>query len=93
MYRAAALLLACALAACSDEPPQGNTPYTPSAGMTAVLVERQAMNAKLPEHISVSEARDVPNLIYCRAGDPKRCRAAGADHRHPAIQPAAIDWG
>src|SRR3954454_12954190 len=62
MPRVAALLPLCLLAACGNMPPQGETPYVPSAGMAQVLAERQAMHAKEPARISVAEARDVPNL-------------------------------
>ena len=62
MHRLAALLPFCLLAACSEMPPQGDTPYTPTAGMLKVLAERQAMHAKEPARISVDEARDVPSL-------------------------------
>ncbi|GAC1347835.1 MAG: hypothetical protein NVSMB18_34140 [Acetobacteraceae bacterium] len=68
MHRFAALpltctLLACTLIACSEGPPQGRTPYAPSAAMTAVLAERQAMHAREVSDLSVERARDVPSLI------------------------------
>ena len=45
-----------ALASCSN-PPQGDTPYTPSPGMEAVLKERQLMHAKDVSDLSPDEAR------------------------------------
>jgi len=43
-------------------PPQGRTPYAPSAGMEAVLAERQAMYAKPFPSLNTEEAREVPTL-------------------------------
>ena len=64
MSRPAFLMLLCLLAACTREPPQGDTPYAPTPGMAAILQERQAMHAKPPSSWSLSnaEARDVPSL-------------------------------
>src|SRR5689334_12519012 len=63
MPRLVPLLPLWLLAACATlPPPQGDTPYLPTAAMTKVLAERQAMHAKEPARISVSEARDVPSL-------------------------------
>jgi len=44
-------------------PPQGQTPYAPSAGMSAVLAEHQAMRAKPLAGLSAEEAREVPTLV------------------------------
>ena len=58
-----ALLLLPLLAACTaDLPPQGRTPYAPSAAMEAVLAEHQAMRAVPLETLSVARAREVPTL-------------------------------
>ena len=63
MHRLAPLLLACALAACAQQgPPQGNTPFVPSAAMSAVLVELQNMHWQDPSGLSVARAREVPTL-------------------------------
>lgn len=43
-------------------PPQGRTPYEPSAGMQSVLSEYQAMRAKPLSGLSIQEAREVPTL-------------------------------
>ena len=58
-----ALLGAALLGACATTPPQGRTPYQPSAGMTAVLAERQAMHAKDLDGLTPDSARQVPGLI------------------------------
>jgi acetyl esterase/lipase len=64
MLRLAPLLLVSTLlAACTQGPPQGSTPYAPSAAMLQVLTERQAMHAKEPADLELSEARDVPSLV------------------------------
>ncbi len=63
------VLLTCLIAAgfvsgCVDDgPPQGRTPYEPSAGMAAVLAEHQAMRAKPLSRLSLQEAREVPTLV------------------------------
>jgi acetyl esterase/lipase len=57
-----ALIVSALLAGCADEPPQGRTPYAPTAAMSQVLAERVAMNAKEPPHVSLQEARDVPSV-------------------------------
>lgn len=62
MHRLAPPLLACLLAACAATPPQGHTPYAPSAGMRAVLEERQAMHAQELSGLSLVRAREVPGL-------------------------------
>ena len=51
------------LAGCGTLPPQGNTPYVPTAEMSDILAERVAMHAKERSSIGVEEARDVPSLI------------------------------
>ena len=51
------------LCACSAEPPQGRTPYTPSAAMMPILSERRAMHAMEMSNLSISRAREVPALI------------------------------
>ncbi len=62
------VLLACLISAglvsgCADMgPPQGRTPYEPSAGMLSVLSEYQAMRAKPLSGLSIREAREVPTL-------------------------------
>ncbi len=50
------------LAGCGMGPPQGRTPYEPSAGMQAVLAEHQAMYAKPLSGLTTQEAREVPTL-------------------------------
>lgn len=50
------------LAGCGMGPPQGRTPYAPSAGMAAVLAEHQAMYAKPLAGLPADEARRVPTL-------------------------------
>lgn len=44
-------------------PPEGQTPYEPSAGMSAVLAEHQTMRAKPLAGLSAEEARRVPTLV------------------------------
>ncbi len=63
MPRLAPISLLALLTACGSSPPQGQTPYTPTAAMLSVLQERQAMHAKELSGLSVAEARTVPNLI------------------------------
>ena len=63
MTRLAAVLLLGLLGACAAQPPQGSTPYAPTAAMRAVLVERQMMHAQERSDLSVTRAREVPNLI------------------------------
>ncbi len=62
MARLAPLLVLSLLAACAAEPPQGRTPYEPSAAMLSVLQERQAMHAREPSDMTPVNARDVPSL-------------------------------
>jgi acetyl esterase/lipase len=58
-----ACVMSAALAGCGGPmPPQGRTPYAPSAGMEAVLAEHQAMYAKPLADLSIDEARRVPTL-------------------------------
>ena len=63
------VMLACLMSAglvsgCAGAgPPQGRTPYEPSAGMSAVLAEHQAMRAKPLSGLSLQEAREVPTLV------------------------------
>lgn len=52
-----------ALAGCGTLPPQGQTPYAPTAEMSDVLAERMAMHAKERSSIGVDQARDVPSLV------------------------------
>lgn len=61
--RLAPLLLLALLGACSDGPPQGRTPFEPSAGMLNVLAERQAMRAPDLDGLTPDEARQVPSMI------------------------------
>ncbi len=69
MPRSSATLIALAIATplvvagCGSMPPQGNTPYVPTAEMSDVLAERVAMHAKERSSIGVDEARDVPSLV------------------------------
>ena len=57
------VLLAGLLAACGAAPPQGQTPYEPSAAMLSVLTEHQAMRAVPLAGLSPGEAREVPTLV------------------------------
>jgi len=51
------------LAACGQEPPQGDTPYQPTPGMAAILSERQAMHAtRYAAQENPYASRDVPSL-------------------------------
>lgn len=59
---AAAVAAPLALAGCGTAPPQGVTPYTPTAEMSDVLAERMAMHAKERSSVDLAEARDVPGL-------------------------------
>jgi acetyl esterase/lipase len=69
MSRSPATLIAVAIAAplvlagCGTAPPQGSTPYVPTAEMLDVLAERVAMHAKEPSSVGVDQARDVPSLV------------------------------
>ena len=59
-----ALLLFPLLAACATLPPEGRTPYTPSPGMAAVLLEHREMRG-VPLHTvsaNTQRVRDVPTL-------------------------------
>ena len=60
---APALLTLVLLGACATAPPQGRTPYQPSAGMATVLAERQAMHARDLAGLTPDSARQVPSLI------------------------------
>lgn len=51
------------LSACAARPPQGTTPYEPSAAMRSVLLERQAMHATHLSGLDPHAARDTPSLI------------------------------
>ena len=62
MRRLASCLMLAALGACSAGPPQGRTPFEPSAGMRNVLAERQAMHATNLAGLSAEDARQVPSL-------------------------------
>jgi len=58
------VLLACVVSGCGGMgPPQGQTPYEPSAAMLSVLAEHQAMRAVPPADLSPGRARDVPTLV------------------------------
>jgi acetyl esterase/lipase len=58
------LLLACVVSGCGGMgPPQGQTPYEPSAAMRSVLAEHQAMRAVPPSGMSPDRAREVPTLV------------------------------
>jgi len=58
------MLLACAVSGCGGtEPPQGRTPYQPSAAMSSVLAEYQAMHAVPASELSPARAREVPTLV------------------------------
>lgn len=73
------------LAGCSGPmPPQGRTPYAPSAGMAAVLAEYQEMQAKPLAGMTASEAREVPTLADA-------ARAMANVHGLPAAQPDIPD--
>ncbi len=73
------------LAGCSGPmPPQGRTPYAPSAGMAAVLAEHQEMQAKPLAGLSAGEAREVPTLADA-------ARALSNIHGLPAAQPDIPD--
>ena len=63
MRRLAPLLLPALFGACAGPPPQGRTPFQPSAAMTTVLAERQAMHADDLAGLSADNARQVPSLI------------------------------
>jgi acetyl esterase/lipase len=60
---AAAIAAPLALAGCGTVPPQGSTPYTPTAAMSDVLAERVAMHAKERSSVGLAQARDVPSLM------------------------------
>ncbi len=57
------VLLACLVSACAMGPPQGETPYQPSAAMLSVLREHQAMRAVPAAGLSPNRAREVPTLV------------------------------
>lgn len=61
--RLAPIVLLVLLGACSDGPPQGKTPFEPSAGMLNVLAERQAMHAQDLAGFGPDDARQVPSMI------------------------------
>ena len=56
------ILMACAVSACSLAQPQGQTPYAPSSGMSAVLREHRAMRARPLADLPPERAREVPTL-------------------------------
>lgn len=73
------------LAGCGGPaPPQGRTPYAPSAGMAAVLAEYQEMQARPLAGLSEGEAREVPTLADA-------ARAMANVHGLPAAQPDIPD--
>lgn len=58
------ILLACLVSACGmGGPPQGRTPYQPSAAMLSVLTEFRAMHAVPEAGLSPARAREVPTLV------------------------------
>ncbi len=57
------ILLACLASACGTTPPQGRTPYQPSAAMLSVLTEHQAMRAVPAAYLSPQRAREMPTLV------------------------------
>ena len=69
MPRSPAILIAVAIAAplvlagCGTAPPQGSTPYAPTAPMADILAERAVMHAKEEPSVGLDEARDVPDLV------------------------------
>ena len=67
---APALVLAGLAVGCANGPPQGGTPYVPTAAMTSVLAERQAMHAKERSSLDLARARDVPTLIEAAQAIP-----------------------
>ena len=76
-----ALSAGLALAGCGgDMPPQGRTPYAPSAGMQAVLAEYGEMHAKPLAGMTEAEAREVPTLADAE-------RALSNIHGLPAVGP------
>ena len=79
------MLPACLLAACAT-PPQGTTPYEPSAGMRAVLVERQAMHAQEMSGLSIARARDVPGLIDAARAIPNVKGLPASQTQLPQVQ-------
>lgn len=67
----AAGLSCCVLSACASAvPPQGFTPYAPSASLLPVLEEHQAMRARPPSELSFERAQEVPNLIEAARAIP-----------------------
>lgn len=65
-----ALIVSALLAGCADGPPQGRTPYVPTAAMSQILAERAAMHAKERSDVSLQEARDVPSLAEAAQAIP-----------------------
>ena len=76
LFAGSLLLSGCA----GSGPPQGRTPFAPSAGMEAVLAEWQEMQAKPLAGLSEGEARAVPTLADA-------ARALSNIHGLPAAQP------
>ncbi len=57
------IVLGCLVSACDTGPPQGKTPYQPSAAMLSVLTEYQAMRGIPGAGLSPARAREVPTLV------------------------------
>jgi acetyl esterase len=69
MHRLTPLLLISLLPACSTLP-QGSTPYAPSPAILSVLQERQNMHATGLSGLSVTRAREMPNMIEAARAIP-----------------------
>lgn len=81
------LLLACVVSGCGGlGPPQGRTPYEPSAAMLSVLAEHQAMRAVPAAGMSPDRAREVPTLVDAARAMPN-VRGLPADQTEvPQVQ-------
>ena len=56
------LIIAVLLAGCANAPPQGDTPYTPTPGMRAILEEYQALRPQPLPSLPIDRARMHPTL-------------------------------
>ena len=83
------MLLAGLVSACGMEPPQGRTPYQPSAAMLSILTEHQTMHAVPLEGLSPARAREVPTLVDAARAIPNVRGLPADEPQLPQVQDVA----